>query len=109
MATHSLCRAPLAVEQSKPSLWGAPPGFGEHFTSPAGYGQALGGQIATLSVGFLLLGWGLARCEPQPRFSQILWVANPLTVAVGFLAFKFLYQFLDPVPFVVEQVRIRNG
>jgi hypothetical protein len=76
------------------ALFGVPAGFHEHFVSPSAYRQALSLQVVSVSFAFLMLGTALGGRVKRDRFSRSLWVANPITVGVGFATYKWFYQLL---------------
>src|SRR5438477_5605966 len=88
------------------ALFGVPAGFREHFTSNAALGQALLVQAITLGFVFLLLGTAFGR--KVNRFRCAVWAANPITVGIGFVLYKLIYESL-PSPHDVEYYHVRNG
>jgi len=88
------------------ALFGVPVGFREHFTSSVALGQALLVQAITLGFAFFLLGTAFGR--RVTRFRWAVWAANPITVGIGFVIYKLIYESL-PTPHDVEYYHIRNG
>lgn len=90
------------------AFFGVPVGFREHFTSYAAFRQALFVQVVVLSLAFWLLGIALGSRVSKTHFRWAMWAANPITVGVGFVAYKLIYQSL-PLTHDVEYYNIRNG
>jgi hypothetical protein len=88
------------------ALFGAPIGFREHFTSSAALGQAL--LVQALSVGFAFFLLGAAIGRKVTHFGWAVWAANPISVGIGFVLFKLVYECL-PSPHDLEYHHIRNG
>jgi len=88
------------------ALFGVPVGYREHFTSNVALEQALLVQAITLGFAFLLLGTAFGR--RVNRFRWAVWAANPITVGIGFVIYKLIYESL-PSPHDVEYYHIRNG
>ena len=76
------------------AILGAPAGFHEDFTSRAAYGQALLVQGVFVGLAFFLLGAIAGWRFGNLSYSHAVWVANPITVGVGFLAYKWAYHSL---------------
>src|SRR5581483_4020379 len=74
--------------------------------SNAALGQALLVQVFTLGFAFLLLGTAFGR--NVNRFRWAVWAGNPITVGIGFVLYKLIYESL-PSPHDVEYCHIRNG
>jgi hypothetical protein len=101
----------LAVLLGRPlarALFGVPVGFREHFTSNAAFREALLVQAVAIGFAFLLLGIGLGHKAGSTHFRWTVWAANPITVGVGFVTYKLIYESLA-LPHDVEYYHIRNG
>ena len=86
--------ATLALGPLVRALFGVPVGFNEDFTSPAAYDQALFVQAISVGIGFLIFGGAIGKTAERIGFRQALWVVNPITVGVGFAAYKWIYHSL---------------
>jgi hypothetical protein len=84
------------------AVLGTPFGFQEHFFSPVAYRQALLTQAACTSFAFFTLGTALGRKFKAVRYSHAVWAANPITVGVGFIAYKALYHSLHVANYVAD-------
>jgi hypothetical protein len=84
------------------AILGAPAGFHEDFTSRAAYGQALLVQGVFVGFAFFLLGAITGWRFGNLRYSHAVWVANPITVGVGFLAYKWAYHSLHLADYLAE-------
>jgi hypothetical protein len=90
----ALLFATLALGPLVRALFGVPVGFNEDFTSPAAYDQALFVQAISVGIGFLIFGGAIGKTAERIGFRQALWVVNPITVGVGFAAYKWIYHSL---------------
>jgi hypothetical protein len=88
------------------ALFGLPIGFREHFTSNAALGQALLVQAVSVGLAFLLLGTAIGRRVAHFRWA--VWGANPITVGIGFILYKLIYESL-PGPHDLEYYHVRDG
>jgi hypothetical protein len=84
------------------AILGTPFGFQEHFFSPAAYRQALLTQAACVSLAFFTLGIALGRKFQNLRYSHAVWAANPITIGVGFIAYKSIYHSLHLSDYVAD-------
>ena len=66
----------------------------EDFTSRPAYLQALLVQAFSVGVGFLMFGAVIGTKIKAIRFSQAVWVVNPIAVGVGFGVYKWIYHSL---------------
>jgi hypothetical protein len=72
------------------AILGPPAGFHvEDFTSPAAYGQALLVQGVFVGLAFFLLGVTAGWRFKSLSYRDAVWAANPITVGVGFIAYKW--------------------
>ena len=95
----------LAVYAGGPAvrkIFGAPEAFGEDFTSPAAFHQALVVQAIALGLAFFVLGIASKRLSRASRYSDAVWIANPLTVGLGFAAYKCVYHALHSPSYLPE-------
>jgi hypothetical protein len=67
---------------------GPPAGYGTDVTSRDAYVQALAAQLVSVVVVFLVLGTALGRRMTIRHWRSALWVANPLTVGIGYWIFR---------------------
>jgi len=88
----SLVFAERVVGPRVRAIFGMPFGFQEHFFSPMAYRQALLTQVGSTSIAFFILGIALGR--KAQGVSYAVWAANPITVGVGFIAWKALCHLL---------------
>jgi hypothetical protein len=82
---------------------GPPIGFRQHFTSHSALVQALLVQgsfvcLAFFGLGVVGAGWMLRNIS----YKQSLWVANPITVGIGFAAYKVAYHSLHLSDYLAE-------
>jgi hypothetical protein len=84
------------------AVFGVPAGFGEDFISPAAFRQALCVQVACVGFVFVVLGVASARMLRTVRYWDAVGVANPLTVGVGFAAYKSIYHALNSPDYLAE-------
>jgi len=84
------------------AVLGAPAGFHEDFTSRAAFGQALLAQAVFVGLAFLLLGTIVGRRLKSLSYKNAVWVANPITVGVGFAAYKMAYHSLNLSNYLAE-------
>ena len=70
------------------AILGPPAGFHEDFTSRAAYGQALLVQGLFVGLAFFLVGAVAALRFKKLSYRDAVWTANPITVGVGFIAYK---------------------
>jgi len=76
--------------------FGPPAFFREDFTSHSAFRQALLVQAVFVGVAFFALGSAAARWNLiNGSYKHSLWVANPITVGVGFAAYKMAYHALS--------------
>src|SRR5215475_4698682 len=88
----------LAVYAGGPAarkIFGAPAGFQEDFTSPAALHQALVVQGIGVGLAFFVLGIASKRLLGAAQYSDAVWIANPLTLGFGFVAYKRLYEAIS--------------
>jgi hypothetical protein len=84
------------------ALLGVPAGFNEDFTSPAAYSQALFVQAISVGIGFLVFGGAIGAKAEEVGFRQSVWAVNPITVGVGFAAYKWIYHSLRSPNYLPE-------
>ena len=84
------------------AVLGVPAGFHEDFTSPAAYRQALLAQGASVALAFLLLGTIVGWRFNGLSYKTAVWAANPITVGVGFVAYKWAYHSLHLPDYLPE-------
>jgi len=82
-------------------ILGPPAGFNSDFTSRAAYGQALLVQSVTVGAAFFLLGV-VGRRFSSFSYKHAVWVANPVTVGLGFAAYKIAYHSLHSLDYLAE-------
>ena len=75
------------------ALLGPPPGFREDYVSHEAFRQAVLVQAFCIGIAFFALGLTLGRGS-RPSWKLALTAANPLTVGLGFVVFRSLYQSL---------------
>jgi hypothetical protein len=87
---------------------GVPAGFHEDFTSFAAYRQALIVQVISLGLVFLVVG---AFLSLKMRYERLiwLWMANPITVGLGFLIYRAIYRSLSPIYRLDEYYGVKDG
>jgi hypothetical protein len=78
------------------------PGFTKISPSPAAYGQALLVQGMFVGLAFLLLGAIAGSTFRNLSYNHAVWVANPITVGVGFAAYKWVYHSLHLSDYLAE-------
>jgi len=83
-------------------LFGVPAGFREDFTSPPAYLQALFVQAVSVGVGFLIFGAAVGTKIKANLFRGAVWIANPITVGVGFAVYKWIYHLLRSPDYLPE-------
>lgn len=76
------------------AILGTPVGFHDDFTSREAVGQALLAQAMFVGLAFFLLGTVAGPRFRSIRYKYAVWVANPITVGVGFVAYKAIYHSL---------------
>jgi hypothetical protein len=81
---------------------GTPAGFREDFTSRAAYGQALLAQGVFVSLAFFLLGTVMGPRLKGLTYKHSVCVANPITVGLGFAAYKSIYHSLHLPDYLSE-------
>lgn len=84
------------------AILGPPAGFHEDFTSRAAYGQALLVQSVSVGFAFFLLGVAAGRRLMSLGYKNAVWVANPITVGIGFVAYKMAYHSLHLPDYLAE-------
>jgi hypothetical protein len=84
------------------AILGPPAGFHEDFTSRAAYGQALLVQGIIVGFAFFLLGATAGPRFKSVGYKQAVWVANPMTVGMGFAAYKMAYHSLHLSNYLAE-------
>jgi hypothetical protein len=84
------------------AILGPPAGFHEDFTSRAAYGQALLVQTVFVGLAFFLLGTTAGWRFKSHRYRDAMWVANPITVGVGFIAYKMADHSLHLPDYLAE-------
>lgn len=84
------------------AVLGPPAGFHEDFTSRAAYGQALLVQAVFVGLTFFLLGTAMGSRLKSFGYKQAVWVANPVTVGLGFSAYKVAYHSLHMSDYLAE-------
>ena len=84
------------------AILGPPAGFHEDFTSRAAYGQALLVQGVFVGLAFFLVGAVAARRFKSLSYRDAVWAANPVTVGVGFIAYKWAYHSLHLSDYLAE-------
>ena len=102
MTVFGLLLATYAGGPAVRKVFGVPEGFQEDFTSPAAFREALAVQGMTVGLMFLVLGILSRRLPRAPRYSDAVWIANPLTVGFGFAVYKSIYHALYPVGYLPE-------
>ena len=83
-------------------VFGVPKGFQEHFFSPAAFREALAVQAIAVGLAFFVLGIASRRPFREARYLDAVWIANPVTVGVGFAAYKSIYHALYPAGYFPE-------
>ena len=77
-------------------IFGPPAFFREDFTSHSAFRQALLVQAVFVGVALFALGSAAARWNLiNGSYKHPVWVANPITVGVGFAAYKVAYHALS--------------
>jgi hypothetical protein len=76
--------------------------FQEHFFSPAAFREALAVQAIAVGVAFFVLGMASRRFFREARYSDAVWIANPVTVGIGFATYKSIYHALYPAGYFPE-------
>jgi len=77
-------------------IFGPPAFFREDFTSHSAFRQAWLVQAVFVGVAFFALGSAAARWNLiNGSYKHSLWVANPITVGVGFATYKMAYHALS--------------
>ena len=77
-------------------IFGPPVGFREDFTSHAAFRQAFLVQAVFVGLAFFALGSAVARWNLiNLSYKHSVLVANPITVGVGFAAYKMAYHALS--------------
>jgi hypothetical protein len=76
------------------AVLGTPAGFHEDFTSRPALGQALLAQTVFVGLAFFTLGTAVGQRLKSLRYKYAVWVANPITVGLGFAAYKAIYHSL---------------
>jgi len=61
---------------------------------PSRFLSALFVQAISVGVAFLVFGTAIGKKIMRVRFSHAVWVVNPVTVGVGFAAYKGIYHSL---------------
>jgi hypothetical protein len=84
------------------AILGPPVGFHEHFTSRAAYGQALLVQGVFVGLAFFLLGATAGWRFKSLSYRDAVWAANPITIGVGFVAYKWAYHSLHLPDYLAE-------
>jgi len=84
------------------AILGPPAGFHEDFTSRAAYGQALLVQTVFVGLAFFLLGKTAGWRFKSHSYRDAVWVANPITVGVSFIAYKLAYYSLHLPDYLAE-------
>ena len=84
------------------AILGPPAGFHEDFTSRAAYGQALLVQGLFVAFAFLLLGATAGWRFKSLSYRDAVWAANPITVGMGFIAYKWAYHSLHLSDYLAE-------
>jgi len=77
-------------------------GFKNTFTSPAAFHQALVVQAITVGLVLFILGIASNRVLRTARYSDAVWIANSVTVGLGFVAYKWLYHALHSPNYLPE-------
>jgi hypothetical protein len=86
---------------------GTPPSFRQHFMSSWELNEALLAQTLTLAIAFL--GWGTAMGKRwRPFVTPAFAGSNPITLCVGFVLFKRIYESLSVQP-DLGFTHVRNG
>jgi hypothetical protein len=83
-------------------VFGVPEGFQEHFFSAAAFREALAVQAIAVGLAFFVFGIASRRLLREARYSDAVWIANPLTVGVGFATYKSIYHALYPAGYFPE-------
>jgi len=102
MTVLGLLLAVYVVGPAVRKIFGAPQGFREHFTSPATFHQALVVQAISVALAFFVFGIASKRLLRTARYSEAVWIANPVTVGFGFAAYKWLYHALYSPSYLPE-------
>ncbi|MGB8010227.1 MAG: hypothetical protein WCF68_01325 [Terriglobales bacterium] len=84
------------------AILGPPAGFHEDFTSRAAYGQALLVQGLFVGLAFFLVGAVAALRFKKLSYRDAVWTANPITVGVGFIAYKLANHSLHLSDYLAE-------
>jgi hypothetical protein len=82
--------------------FGVPKGFREHFFSPAAFREAFAVQAITVGVAFFVLGIASRKLFREARYLDAVWIANPVTVGIGFSTYKSIYHALYPAGYFPE-------
>ena len=84
MTTLGLLFATYAGGPAVRKVFGSPQGFQEHFVSPPAFREALAMQAIAVGLAFLVLGFVSRRLSGKARYPDAVWIANPVTVGLGF-------------------------
>ena len=97
-----MCASVEALGPLVRALFGVPAGFNEDFLSHAAYAQARFVQAISVGIGFLMFGGAIGTKAKRIGFRQAVWVVNPITVGVGFAAYKRIYHSLRRPDYLPE-------
>ena len=108
VTVSALCCAVFVGAPLARTLFGSPPGFHEDFTSRQAYGEALIVQVVALSLAFLILGLASGKRIGTVSFGRAFSVVNPVSVGIGFVVYKLLYESLRVREYLGEYVGAIN-
>lgn len=102
MTALALLFATYAGGPAVRKVFGAPQGFQEHFFSPAAFREALAVQAIAVGLAFFVLGFVSRKLSSAARYPDAVWIANPVTLGLGFAVYKCFYHALYPVGYFPE-------
>ena len=83
-------------------VFGVPKGFQEHFFSPPAFREAVAVQAIAVGIAFFVLGIASRRFFGEAPYLDAVWIANPVTVGIGFATYKSIYHALYPAGYFPE-------
>lgn len=95
----------LAVYAGGPAfrkVFGIPKDFRADYTSPEAFHQALIVQAAAVGLALFVLGVVSKKLFGAARYSDAVWIANPLTVGFGFVGYRWLYHALHSPTYLAD-------
>lgn len=84
------------------TIFGAPLGFREHFTSLANFLQTLFVQAVSVALAFFVFGIASKGLLRTKLYADAVWIVNPATVGFGFALYKWLYHSLHSPSYLPE-------